>query len=256
MRLDEVSRAQILNMSRRGEKEADGKNRYEKRIHSRVGSNVRNYNSIDMNKLFKKNILDVKIDVQGETDNYVVTVSFGGFLDELHKQVRDNKLDLRYITRALVNCFNSDNVYIRCTCPDSTYRQNYWLSKQDIIYGDKENRPSNITNPDNKLGAGCKHIMLVLSNHRWLLKVASVINNYCHYIEKYYPRLWADVLYPAIYDKEYEEPVQLYIDTSNELDDTQSTLDRSNEEGRVRGRFTSENQPNRTHSSSDDDLKT
>jgi hypothetical protein len=38
-----------------------------------------------MNKLFKDNILDVNVEVTGETDTYIVTMSFGGFLDLLHE---------------------------------------------------------------------------------------------------------------------------------------------------------------------------
>lgn len=73
-----------------------------------------------MNKLFKNNILDVSIKVRGETNNYEVKISFGGFLDILHEQLErnNNKLELRSITRALISSFNSDNVYIHCSCPD------------------------------------------------------------------------------------------------------------------------------------------
>ena len=34
-----------------------------------------------MNKLFKENILDVNVPVKGETDNYLVKITVGGFLD-------------------------------------------------------------------------------------------------------------------------------------------------------------------------------
>ena len=55
-----------------------------------------------MNKLFKDNILDVDIEVIGETDNYIVTISFGEFLDHLHDELKnDENLDLRNISRAL-----------------------------------------------------------------------------------------------------------------------------------------------------------
>ena len=44
---------------------------------------VRDFNSIDMNKLFKDDILAVDVTVHGETDDYKVRMSFGGFLEIL-----------------------------------------------------------------------------------------------------------------------------------------------------------------------------
>lgn len=71
-----------------------------------------------MNKLFKDNILDVNIEVIGETDTYLVTMSFGGFLDNLHDELKNDTdvIDLRKISRALTRSFNSDNVYVHCSC--------------------------------------------------------------------------------------------------------------------------------------------
>ena len=111
-----------------------------------------------------------------------------------------------------MNSFNSDNVYIRCNCPDFQYRHAFWASKNNIIVGDKETRPSDKTNPNNKLGSGCKHIMLVISNTSWIIKLGSVVHNYYNYMEKHYKKMWADVIYPAIWDKKYEEPIQLSLD--------------------------------------------
>ena len=81
----------------------------------------------------------------------------------------------------------------------------------DVIVGEKETRPSDITNPYDTKGRGCKHILLVLSNNSWLTKVASVIFNYINYMEKHYQNLYADIIYPAIYQTEYEGDVQLQI---------------------------------------------
>lgn len=245
-RLLEDTRTQLIAQSKSGAREkTDGKTRFEKRVKSNIATSTRQYNMIDMNSLFKDNILTVGVEVKGETDNYIVTVSFGGFLDKVQEQLEktNNFLSLRTIIRALVEAFNSDNVYIRCSCPDFQYRFGYWLSKNDVIVGDKENRPSNITNPNNNLGAGCKHIMLVISNHSWLIKVASTINNYIKYIEKSMKKAYADIIYPAIYGKEYEEPVQLSMFDKPELDSDKQVIDKSNEAGRVSGRFSSTHQP-------------
>lgn len=148
-------------------------------------------------------------------------------------------MSLRIVIRALLNSFNSDNVYIRCSCPDFQYRHAFWASKNNIIVGDKETRPSDKTNPNNKLGSGCKHIMLVISNTSWIIKLGSVVYNYYNYMEKHYKKMWADIIYPAVWDKKYEEPVQLDLDTYDKdaLDTDTSTIDKSNIEAKDRGKF-------------------
>ena len=60
-----------------------GKNRYERRRHSSISRSVRDYNRINMNIFFKKDILDFAIQVRGETDNYLVKVKLMGILREL-----------------------------------------------------------------------------------------------------------------------------------------------------------------------------
>ena len=185
--------------------------------------------------------MTVNLDVVGETNEYVVTISFGGALDEIHRELKKSNdiLNLKVVIRALLNAFNSDNVYIRCTCEDFKYRHAYWLSKNNVIIGDLENRPSDKTNPNNTLGRGCKHIMLVLSNTSWIVKLSSVVYNYINYMEKHYKKLYADLIYPKIYQREYEEPVQLDIDTlgQDELDTSTDTIDKSNIYARDKGKF-------------------
>ena len=181
----EDSRQQLLTKSKTSND--GGKQRFARRVKSKVANTVKQYNSIDMNKLFKEDILTVNISVNGETDNYIVRISFGGFLEILHDEIDrgDGQLDLRAITRALVTGFNKDDVYIHCSCPDWAYRFAFFATRNQINSGEEENRPSDITNPDDKKGSACKHVLLVLSNNKWLIKVASVINNYIKYMEKH-----------------------------------------------------------------------
>ena len=251
-RLYEDSRSQLLSKSKKADNYAPsnqmfGKNRYERRLKSRVSHSVKDYNSINMNRLFKDNILDVKVSVQGETNDYVVKISFGGFLDNLHRELdrNNNELNLRVVSRALSSSFNSDNVYIFCSCPDWKYRMGYFATKNSITSGDPELRPSKITNPNDTKGPGCKHSLLVISNNSWLLKVASVIFNYINYMEKHYAKLYADIIYPAIYEKEYEEPVQIdmFDDEENpELLDDEDTIDTSNKYARTKNQFKTGNE--------------
>ena len=123
----EDKRNQLLSRSKTGDNysiwnQFKGKNRYQRRLYSRLASSVKNFNSIDMNKLFKDDVLDVDIDVKGETDVYVVRISFAGFLDELHNFLKRQELDRKIISKALVRAFNADDVYINCTCPDFRFR--------------------------------------------------------------------------------------------------------------------------------------
>ena len=48
-------------------------------------------------------------------------------------------------------------------------------------------------------------------------------------MQKHYQKLYADIIYPAIYGKEYEEPVQLTIDDTDELDTSTEIIDKSNQ---------------------------
>ena len=237
--LHEDSRTKLISKSKSSIK---GKQRFNRRSKSKVANNVRQYNSIDMNKLFKDNILTVNISVKGETDDYTVKISFGGFLDILKNLIKDDisQLNLRNITRALITGFNQDDVYIFCSCPDYHYRFGYWNTKNQLTSGEPEDRPSDITNPNDSLGSGCKHILLVLSNNSWLMKVASVINNYIKYMEKHYEKLYADIIFPALFDRDYEEPVQLSIDDlegNDELHTDTDTIDKANVYNKERTKF-------------------
>ncbi len=102
--------------------------------------------------------------------------------------------------------------------------------------------PSDITNPKDELGAGCKHLMLVLSNTSWLIKVASVIRNYIQYMERYKKNLYTKIIYPAIYGKKYEEPVQTSMfDDEDSLESDKETINASNRLAREKSRFKKDN---------------
>ena len=95
MILREDKRSELLNVSKHADNykdQSNGKNRYERRLKIKLGTSVAEYNSIDMNKLFKEDILLVNVPVKGETDNYLVKIKIGGILDIIHKELeRNNK---------------------------------------------------------------------------------------------------------------------------------------------------------------------
>lgn len=122
--LFEKSRNELISQSKRGEREkGDGKTRYEKRLKSKISSSNRSYNRIDMNTLFKEGILTVGIEVKGETDNYIVKISYGNFIDTLRELMRNNneELNLRVVIKTLTVAFNRGDVYLHCSClhPDT-----------------------------------------------------------------------------------------------------------------------------------------
>ena len=130
-------------------------------------------------------------------------------------------LSLKTIIRALVDAFNGDNVYVRCECPDFFYRMGFWMSKEDVIYGERQNIPSDITNPDDNLGRGCKHVMLVLANHAWLLKVASVVWNYINYMEKLSKHINMFIFDSLFFDSAYiKNVIELFKESVNGTDNT------------------------------------
>ena len=256
-RLYEDNRQQLLAKSKSSQK---GRQRFNKRNKSRVANTVKAMNSIDMNKLFKDDILTVNIPVHGETDDYTVRMTFGGFLAILRDQTKDkDSVDFRDISRAAIIGFNKDDVYIHCTCPDFTYRFAYYSTRNDFNSGTPETRPSDITNPDDKLGSACKHVLLVLNNTSWIIRVARVISNYIKYMEKHYQKLYADIIFPAVFGREYEEPIQLSFDDA-ESDNTlaseedSDTLDAANKYNQERTRFQKGNTKGVRFASNEDDI--
>lgn len=216
--LNEAKRQDLLNKSKNADNysvknQSKGKNRYERRLHSHISSSVRDYNNINMDAFFKGDILEFGVLVNGETDNYTVTITFEGVLKELQREVKanNNELNFKCVLRALMSTFNNQDVYVSCTCKDFQYRFSYEATKQQYNSGTPELRPAKITNPNDTKGAGCKHILLVLSNLDWLMKIASVINNYIRYSKDYLQRNYADYIFPVVYGVPYNRAVQMSI---------------------------------------------
>lgn len=247
----EDRRSQLLSQSKQGADYAPsnqyyGKNRYKRRLKSSIAPSIKHFNNMDMDKFFKTDTLDVSVDIKGETNIYKVRMSFVGTLEELHDFISKNNIeqvDRKMILKALMKAFNRDDVYINCTCPDFRYRFKYWATKKGLLIGDPENRPADITNPGDNKGPGCKHIILCLSDSSWLIKIASVIFNYINYMEEHDERMFQKYIYPAIYDKEYENRQLSIFDDEDELiDSDEETIKTSNIEARKRGQFKKDNE--------------
>lgn len=226
----EKNRQELINKSRNSDnytsKDRKGENRYTRRLKSQIANSIRDYNRIDMDSFWKGDILDFDVKVHGETDNYVVALTFSNILNRLQQEVKgnNNKLEFKCVLRALVGAFNSDNdLLVSCTCPDWKYRQAYWATQGK--YNSGEPQTSNglqIANPHDTKGGGCKHVNLVLSNLDWMMKIASVINNYIRWCKLNMERNYADYIFPKVYGMPYDRAVQLSI--FDDMDDEESGL--------------------------------
>ena len=244
--LTEDTRNMLVSKSRsvgQYKNQSRGKNRFERKRYSHIAKTVKQYNQIDMNKFFKQDILEVKIPVVGETDEYVVSVRLEGVVAEIAKNVKNNKnkFEYRTVIQAITKIFNTGNVYVKCSCDDYKYRFAHWNIVNNVSFDDTASDPGpgkGIRNPDDSKGRGCKHILLVLANGDWVLKVASVINNYVHYAEEHLQKPFLKLIFPKIYGIPAEEMVeQDLIDDDKYLDSSIGLIDAINEYGRNRGKY-------------------
>ena len=244
----EKSRTQLISKSKSGDNYAPsnqqrGRNRWERRKYSKLSTSVSDYNRIDMNTFWKENLLEFGIKVQGETDDYVVTVTFENIIDRIKNEIQrnKNKLEFRCILKALIDTFNSEDVYVACSCPDWIYSgMNYYSYRQKYNsnpqFGKAMDAPV-IRNPGDTKGAGCKHINLVLSNLSWMMKIASVINNYIWYCKDNMELNYAKYIFPQLYGMDYDKAIQLTLFDTDELTTDEETINLSNALGRRRTQF-------------------
>jgi len=144
---------------------------------------------IDGDQLLNNDMLVIYVQV----GTYTCILAFGGIIQKLIEIVKRDRLH-RVIRRHVVQSLNQQvdltDVFVRCSCPDSAYRFRYWQNFHNYGWGEPENRPAKITNPNDRLGATCKHLSAILANKRWLVKASSVVNDYIHdhydeFVEKY-----------------------------------------------------------------------
>ena len=166
--ITEISRKNLVGKS---------KSQSPDRFNRRLGYHPKSYKGIDVERLLDDDIIVIKVPV----GDYMCTVAYKGVLrhltDVINKQPTPN-VTLQSVIKALSDAFDDTDILVDCTCPDFRYRFAYWATKYGYKYGKPETRPSKITNPDDKLGAMCKHLSSLLSNKRWLVKIASTFNEY------------------------------------------------------------------------------
>ena len=95
-----------------------------------------------------------------------------------------------------------------------------------------------MANPNDDKGRGCKHILLVLANGDWIMKVASVINNYIHYAEEKLRQPFLKLIFPKLYGVTADEAIEKdLVPEDFELDSTTDIIDIINDFGKNRGKY-------------------
>lgn len=147
------------------------------RYNKRMGYRAKGTDNIDFERILSNDMLVVNERV----GDYVCTVAYSGIIhklvDVIRKQPRPN-VTLQSVIRAVTQSIDDTDVFVDCTCADFKYRYAYWATKYGYKYGTPETRPAKVTNPNDKIGAMCKHLTALLANKRWLVKVASLVNDF------------------------------------------------------------------------------
>ena len=95
-----------------------------------------------------------------------------------------------------------------------------------------------IANPNDDQGRGCKHVLLVLANGDWIMKVSSVINNYIHYAEEKLRQPFLKLIFPKLYGVTIEEASDKdLLPEDFELKTTTDIIDLINDYGKNRGKY-------------------
>ena len=110
IRVSAATRQELINKSLRSTK---GKQRYYRRLFSKIEYPNRALSRVDVNKWFKEDILDADISVQGETNKYTVTISFYGVWENY-----EGELSRKSIKDAITKAYRTEDIFVYCTCPD------------------------------------------------------------------------------------------------------------------------------------------
>lgn len=162
--LNEVRRATLL---KRSEKQDNA--RFQRRM--TVDDNEYHYYSIDIGEFIETGSLKFRFEVR----DYDITLQVDGMLDFLKKKTKRKKVSYATVRQFLSQALDRSNIKVDCTCPDFRYRFAYTATRKGFKANNPEDRPSNITNPKLR-GSGCKHILKLLNNKKWIQKYVSLIN--------------------------------------------------------------------------------
>ena len=217
VQLVEASRQDLIGKYRRdGQK---GNERFQKRTNYLVS----NFKGLDLDALFNKD----KFKYTTPIKDYKCVIEFDKPLSAIKDTIKGTSgiddITVQMITEAFLHAYNRDRkVKVSCSCPDYLYRHKYWATRKGYNAGDPENRPSEITNPNDDQGPACKHIATLLDSIDWIAKAAA---NVLQFI-KTYPDKAVNYLYdnPEELEKPEEEPEEPEQDEEvEEVEETSET---------------------------------
>lgn len=175
IRILEVDRQNLV-----GKTKAQSPARYNKRKNYGTGTKM----VVDFNRLLSDDILVAEVPIHHKTadgHDYFCVISYAGvlyyLLDIAWSQPKPN-VTLQTVTRAITKAIDNSDIQVYCSCPDFKYRYAYWATEHGYMIGEPETRPAKIRNPNDNIGSFCKHLTMLLSNKRWLVKLSSVVNGY------------------------------------------------------------------------------
>lgn len=206
-KLVEKQRRELLGKSIAAERtKSYGTTRYERRTHQSAKTTSDVFNRLDMNTLFKKDILTLKLPVKGETSDYEVAIVFDNICKDISRELKKQnyKMSFKIVYKAIVRALNNQNIHIGCTCKDWAYRFAYQATRGQYNVGKAQLIPAHMTNPRDTLGAGCKHVLKVLDDLDWVMLLALSIYNYISYMEEHMPDTYKKQIFPQIYGMPYE----------------------------------------------------
>lgn len=219
IRVSAATRQELINKSLRSTK---GKQRYYRRLFSKIEYPNRALSRVDVNKWFKEDILDADISVQGETNKYTVTISFYGVWENY-----EGELSRKSIKDAITKAYRTEDIYVYCTCPDFYYRYSYVATQNGYITKHIQTIPAPIRNPHDSLGSACKHVLLCLfQSQRWITELANNTYKYIQYIKKSNPTMYKNIIAPIVEIDTQQEPMREDVsDDSARIEETEEVRD-------------------------------
>ena len=149
------------------------KARWDKRM------NYKNFTikNVDITDLLDKD----KVVVTFEVGDYTDTIAFSNILLNLREIVKNDPrhiVKFDWVIKACQKALDQADIYVSCNCADFKYRFSYVGTKNNYKYGKKELRPADVRNPNDDIGAFCKHLAAILSNKNWVNKVATRVTDW------------------------------------------------------------------------------
>lgn len=238
LKIENVQRHSLPILTEADNKDLALKSRQnQQRWQKRVKYQIPNFRGVDLRQMFENDYFVYTVPI----NNYPVTIAFPGPLTASREVCQGNKtkhIDSQVVVRALNKAYDkARDVKVNCGCADWNYRFAYWATKYNYKYGEPQNEPADETNPDNSLGATCKHLDLLLSKRNWLSRSANQITEFIRAnMEKAQVYIYGEEI-PEPEPEEVEEPEVEEVpeepveeETPEEVEETEEPVDETTEQ--------------------------